>query len=410
MKIQKNNYYIENRNLIDSDKILFNTNLIFKYKENIIKDFNFSYWICDTFDIYYPLNENKKEPYLIYSLFDKMEINILRISDKKSIKTLSGPSNYIEKVKNFFNENDKHNYLLSSDWDYIIFVWDLDNNFEKKHMIVPGYSNYIYSFLIYFKLNYIITSTVGHTQGLDFIKIYSLVNGEFIRNILGTDNNDTLYCLIWEKEENESYIIACCYEKISIYNLLNNELYSNLSTNIESSCGDYYFSGFISYDNKYLYTSSNHGFINIWNLYEKTLVKSIKIKDCSFFKIIPCSIYVNYYKDKEDSKYYKNINNNILVCDKDNKGFFTINIIFRKEIEYNDCTNKINNIDNEEDIYYKYQINNFIKNKDNRPIKVIKKIIHPIYGDSILCSSEDQTIDLWTNNPPLIINIFEEKK
>lgn len=407
MKLHKNNHYIENLNLNDSDKMLFKNMPNIKYKENITNDFNYSYWICDSFDVYYPLSENKKEIYLIYSIFDKKEINILRISDKKNIKSLSGHSNYIDKVKNFYNEKDNHNYLLSSDWNYTLFVWDLDNNYELKHKIITLYTNYLYSFLIYFKLDYIITSTVGHADQIDYIKIYSFKSGDLVRNLINSDINDTLYCLIWEKEKDENYLVACCYEKISIYNLINGVLYCNLSTIVEESCGDYYFSGFISYDNKYLFTSSNEGYINIWNLIERNLFKSIKLPLSSLFKIIPWAIYIDYYKDKDDLKFYKNINNYILVCDKNKFGILNLNIIFRNEIDYNQITNKIENLD--EEIFYKYQIINLTKYKDNQPIKMIKKIYHPIYKESILCSDENKNINLFINNPPINVDIFNNK-
>jgi len=407
MNLQKKNHYIENLETKDSDKLIFKNKPNIKYRENIINNFNYSYWICDTFDVYCPANEkNKKELYLIYSIFEKMEINIIRISDKKEVKSLSGHSNYIDKVKNFYNEKDNHNYLLSSDWNFTLFVWDLDNNYTIKYKIVTGYTNYLYSFLLYFKLDYIISSTVGHEEEIDFIKIFSFKNGHIIKEIANSDANDTLYCLIWEKEKDESYIIALCYEKISIYNLTNFLLYCDLSVGVQQSCGDYYFSGFISYNNKYLYTSSNEGYINIWDLYQKNLVKSIQLQNSSLFKIIPWSVYVNYSRDKDDLKLYKNINNEILICDKNKCGILDINIIFRNEIDYNDVTNKI--IDLDEDVYYKYQVNSLSKNKEKEPIKMIKKIKHPIYQDSFLCSGESKNIDLWVNNPPLIINLFNK--
>ena len=408
--MHKNNHYIINKSTEDSDKLLFDIIPNIIYKETIINNFNHSYWICDSFDIYYPIKENKLEPYLIYVPLYEKEINILKIRDKKIVAKLTGSSNYIEKVKNFYNEKDKHNYLLSSDWDFSVLIWDLDNNYELKHKLAPGYSNYIYSFLICFKFDYVITSTVGHTPGKDHIKIFLFKEGTLLKSILDSDNVDTLYLILWEKEkkEEETYIIALCYEKVSIYNLLSNDLYCELSTNVQESCGDYYFSGFVSYDNKYLYTSSDEGYINIWDLYQKILVKTIKLKDSSLFKIIPWCVYINHYIDKEDSKFYKNINNYILVCDKNKKGIINLNVIFKKEIDYNDCTNKINDISEEE--FYSYQINSFNKSKDNQAIKSIKKIIHPIYGNSILCSDENNCINLWTNTPPIIIDIFKKEK
>ena len=296
MECLKKNHYVE-------DKTLFNNQPNFQFKENIVSDFNYSYWICDTFDIYYPSND-KIEPYLAYSSFYKMGIKIVKITNKKSIKTLSEPSNYIEKIKISYDEKSENNYLLASDWDFMVYIWNLDDNYKFLFKITTGYTNYIYSLFIYFKLEYIITSTVGHVINVDYIKIFSLKDGKLINNIKNSELNDTLDCLIWEKEEKDIYIVACCYQKIEIYNILTGELYGNLATEINDSCGDYYFSGFIANDNKHLFTSSYEGFINIWDLYEKKLIKTIKFSS-SFFKIILGQYILTIQKIKKMINYMK---------------------------------------------------------------------------------------------------------
>ena len=401
MKCPKMNHFIENKNNNDSDKILFNNQPNFQFKQNIVSDFNYSYWICETFDIYYPSKNDKNEPYLVYAPQIKKEIEIIKISNQKLIKTLIEPSNFIEKVNIFYNEKNNNNYLLGTDWDYIVYVWNLDDDYKFLFKINTFYTNYIYSFLIYFKLDYIITSSFGNANNFDYIKIFSLKDGALLKNINNSDLNNTLECLIWEKEENDIYIVACCYEKIEIYNIINGELYANLETEQKDSCGDYYYSGFISNNNKYLFTTSSEGFINIWNLYEKNLVKSVKFNS-SFYKIIPWSIYVDYFKDKEDSKLYENLNNYMLVCDKLNNGVKVINFIFRKELENINDKNNPNS-----EMFYKHEIISFYENIEKSPIKNVKKFKHPIYGESLLTSNEDTNINLWINNPPLIIDIFK---
>ena len=401
MKCPKMNHFIENKNNNDSDKILFNNQPNFQFKQNIVSDFNYSYWICETFDTYYPSKNDKNEPYLVYAPQIKKEIEIIKISNQKLIKTLIEPSNFIEKVNIFYNEKNNNNYLLATDWDYIVYVWNLDDNYKFMFKINTFYTNYIYSFLIYFKLDYIITSSFGNANNFDYIKIFSLKDGSLLKNINNSDLNNTLVCLIWEKEENDIYIVACCYEKIEIYNIINGELYANLETEQKDSCGDYYYSGFISNNNKYLFATSSEGFINIWNLYDKNLVKSVKFNS-SFYKIIPWSIYVDYFKDKEDSKLYENLNNYMLVCDKLNNGVKVINFIFRKELENINDKNNPNS-----EMFYKHEIISFYENIEKNPIKNVKKFKHPIYGESLLTSNEDTNINLWINNPPLIIDIFK---
>ena len=58
-------------------------------------------------------------------------------------------------------------------------------------------------------------------------KIYSLNNGEFIRDIKNTSDVDIYYLLSWyNKIDKNFYIIQLANRKIIISNLLNDELYS----------------------------------------------------------------------------------------------------------------------------------------------------------------------------------------
>ena len=409
MKIYKNDDYVDNKDWFNADKFLFKSSPLLRFKENIINDYNYSYWLCDDFDIYYINEDGKNEPYLVYSPFnEKFVINIVRIRDKKLFKELKGHAQYVSLVKYSYNNVENKNYLVSSDWNFIVILWDLDR-YEMKFTIDPKYTSYIYSITINFSLNYIITSTVGNKQQQDYIKIYSLKDGSYVQSLDNTDTIDIFYLINWEKEKNnkqEIYLVVCCYEKISIFNLFNYQLYGELNTPFQQSCGDYYFCGFISNDNKYLYTSSNEGYINIWDLYQKVLVHSIKLKNSNLYKIIPWSIYVHYIIDNDDSILYKESDNYILVSDKHNNGIYLIKIIFREEAEYNDSNNEIKIISDE--IFYKSEILNFISTKSKEPLKNLKKLNHTFYGDSLLISYQNSLIDLFVNeSSTLFIDIFD---
>ena len=70
------------------ESIIYNSKPNLRYKENIINDFKYSYCIFDNYDIYYKY-ENKVEVFLVYGKQDN-NINIIRLEDKKLIKTLKG--------------------------------------------------------------------------------------------------------------------------------------------------------------------------------------------------------------------------------------------------------------------------------------------------------------------------------
>ena len=390
----------ENNSTIENNNTLLKEKPNFKYKENLVKDMNFSYWICETFDIYYP-KENIKEPHLVYPINNDSQINIIRIKDKKLVKSLKGQDNFFELLKIFNNKENQHNYLISSDWDKIVFIWDLDDDYKLLHTIKTLYTNYIYSFQLVFKHNYIITSTVGLNNETDYSKVFLLTNGEFLRNIANTNEIETLFTLIWQKNFDEYYYIELCYEKIIIYNLVNDEIYSVLETHIEDSCGVYYLNAFISNNNKYLFCSSKEGHIIIWDLFKKTLIKSFQFDDSSFYTIIPCYFEISNYYDDEDNKNFQKSVYYILVADKNKKCFSCLCVKFKQEFEIIYYKHTINKIGEEEfdeyNLVTKYQYN-------ETNIKCMKIFLHPVYNESILSCDEEGNIDLWENTKSFKIN------
>ena len=386
------NYVNNNKNNINNDNINNNTlsyysfnsfylidsnfkNPNLRYKENIINDFLSSYWICETFDIYYPMkNSNGKiEPYIIYPCSKNNDINILRIRDNKSIKSLKGHGKSVYIVKYFYCEKKRLHYLLSAEYDGIVLVWNL-NTFTIIHTINTEYKGSINSFLIIFNYDYILTSTDGANSIKDSTKIYSLFSGKFVKIIPNSYKNETLYMINWIN--NKDYIIELCCEEIILYELLNGKIY-HLFKDDKINCK--YYSGFISNENKYLYTCSSKGDINIWDLYNKKKIFTITIKNGELFKILSWSIEKNKLNNK--------IHNYILVTDKKNEGIYCVYINFKKE-----------NIDKNNNNNFDINYNIFTLYKNGKVIKSIKKIIHSKYGESLLSSSNDKSIDLWINN------------
>ena len=110
------------------------------------------------------------------------------------------------------------------------------------------------------------------------------------------------------------------------------------------------------------------------------------IENSSFLKILLWSTEI--INNTPDSKEIKNekIYNYILVSDKKKKGFFCINISFdRKTINNMKVDNNFN-----AKVYSFYA--------RDITIKCIRKIIHPIYGECLISSGDDNNIDLWINN------------
>ena len=127
-------------------------------------------------------------------------------------------------------------------------------------------------------------------------------------------------------------------------------VYSELSQEPETD----HFSGFIynkeNYD--YLCSSSSNGCINIWDLYNKKISKIINTNNWKLAHII-----------QWNDKY-------IIVADVNNKSFKII------DLEKNKVTSDIGG-------------------QHTDKVVSIKKIYHPIYGESLLSASQDKTIKLW---------------
>jgi len=289
----------------------------------------------------------------------KMMINDGELLYNKKILSLQGHNNTITIIRYFINIKNKNEYLISADKNKNVIIWDITNNYNLLYNINSNYGNDIYSCLLLFSdgdnnNNYIITSTKNISNDMDnsSTKIYSLNDGKFIKYINNSNRYGVYYLLSWYNiKDKKYYIIEFVNNKIVINNLLEDKLYCELTQDPE----DKYYSGFIkNKDNKdYLYSSSNNGYINIWDLYNKNSIKKININKCKLNNII-----------EWNDKY-------IIVADFGNKSF------------------KI--IDNET-----FKLISDIKGVHKKGVKSIKKIYHPIYGESLLSSDQEGIIKLWS--------------
>ena len=147
-----------------------------------------------------------------------------------------------------------------------------------------------------------------------------------------------------------------------INNLLEDELYSELIQEPE----DNHLSGFIynRNNNDYLCSSSYNGYINIWDLYNKNLFKNIDTNKNSKLNFFNTNEYKLAHIIEWNNKY-------IIVADDNNKSFKIIDIDENKIISD-------------------------IGGQHTDKVNCIKKIYHPIYGESLLSSGQDKYIKLWT--------------
>ena len=330
----------------------FHKSPFFKYKSKIINT-NYNGGANDIFEVYLSYKDNKE--YIASPNNKNSNIDILLLLGNKKIKSLKGHKHNIRTIRYFINYKNNNEYLISADCNKIVIVWDITYNYIIKHNIKTLYYDHINSCLLFFPPNinddYIITSSnsIGNDFEKSATKIFSLNNGEFIKYITNSNNYYICYLLSWNnKKTNKYYLIELAYNNIIVNNLLENELYCQLKNENEG----FHNSGFIfnKGNNDYLCCSSTKGYINIWDLYNKNLFKVIHINGSFLMHII------NW-----NNKY-------IIVSDLEN------------------CSAKIIDL----------ELGQIISNikQDSRVVSV-KKVYHPIYGESLLTAARDYTIKLW---------------
>lgn len=391
--------FINNPNLKEKEKLL---------KIDYVMGFN------DLFEVFCPINNNSNNnQYIIYSN-EKYILNILEIKTQKLMKELKGHINHITQIKYFSNKdsikysikdvnineiikkneeeektkveenneqkkveqnyekkeinknkikedsNNKYNYkeyIISSDMSGFVILWNINNSYNLEYIIETKYQNYIYANLILYNINnynFIITSTLGRFNNkIDFSRLYLLSTGKYFNNIYRTNRNNTTYILPWHnKQNNELYLIEFCRYYISINNIFKEEIYFTFEKK-----NDYnkYYSGFIYIKNEkdYLISCSYNGSIDIWDLFDKKLLKFLNINRARLYSIIKW-------------------NKNYFIAGDFNKGG-----IYIVDLE-------------------SFKIVGLIKNKNIKNIISLKKMNHPIYNESILILNDEGIINLWS--------------
>jgi WD40 repeat protein len=269
-------------------------------------------------------------------------------------------------VRYFIKYKGKNEYLISADTDKNVIVWDITDNFKLLHFIQTEYINHnIYSCYIFFDNwdnNFIFTScglNKYEKNEASYTKMYSLKDGKFEKDIIDSNENNTYYLLVWYHENYKiNYLIECCEGKIIITDFFKNDLYAILNPQ-EFKVLKYY-SGFIyNYEKKngrdFLCCSTSNGCVAIWDLLNINLIYFGKISKFELYNIIQWN------------------ENYALISGGANK---TIKIFDLKKFK---------------------EVKN-IETGHSSNVNCIKKIIHPIFGESLLTSGNDHKIKLWTIN------------
>lgn len=336
------------------DDVMFPANPIFFFKEKIIeKKAACIGYNCD-FEVYYSKEENKM--YVFIGDIHSNDISMISLPENKVVRNLKGHQNLIINIRYFSDVSKEKEYLVSSDYDKKVIVWDIKNDFKLICTITTEFKGYIYSCLMLVKnnANLLIISNVDESAQT---KVYDFQKNVQVSTIPG---KQIFYLIYWyNMKDNNDYVIQCGKGEVSIINLLSGGSYASFSPENKNHIvfGGVLFSKEDS-PNKivdFLLTIGSQGCINIYNLDSKKLVKNIKLNDAHLCNVL-----------------------------RWNEKFMIILNSFGKLLE-------VINLDT-------YEVQSEVCCPEfDREEKFIKKVIHPIYGECLISISPRNTLKLLSN-------------
>ena len=240
---------------------------------------------------------------------------------------------------------------MSADIKNKIILWELSNNFSKKLETNVNCESFIYSLLLIFDSNKIYVALANINDGT---KVFDINNKNNIINIKN-GNFHSYFLEYWYNTKKKKHnIIICGINKILISEFPDNEIYD------EFNSGDKYpyNLGAITFKNKekdLLAVSASYGLIQIYSFEYKEV----------FIKIILDGSFLYSFVKWND--------NYLLI---------------------NDCSNKSILILDMKD---SFQTKKEIKCPEMYFDRFIKKVEHPLYGESILSVGIDWKIRIFIN-------------
>ena len=275
MSINKN----EDNNTQSDEIFKDNPNLKFKKFLNIQNQLCNEITSMDKFD-FFVLNKMAYIAIPDYFCFSSNSLFIFKINPYLNLEkklTLEGHKTNIVMVKTYFDGNNEQNYIITSDYDYLVIIWKVisEKSIIIKRTIATKYNHEIYSALILFypKNIFLLTSADTNMCSTE----YDFITDEFKKNIPGTKSNKTYYVLNYS-----DFIIELCLDKIGIYNLSedNNNICEFISQDIK---GDNRHGNII---NNILFVSNSNGNIILIDLIQKNIKHIINSSNSNFFSLI----------------------------------------------------------------------------------------------------------------------------
>lgn len=386
---RKEDKLIKNRIMKFGDDDEFKNNPNLKFNSYILK---YDKYPGKVAEIFYSFSKNK-----IYIIsIENIILNIYETFDSSNITKILSLQKHKRKIEvvRYAKEPTKDSeYLLSADTN-MIFIWDINNNFDNKYKIdyiCPNKSKLIDSILFFsndiINRDYIFATSSKQTPGMNCYnsdtKMYSLDN-KYIKDLEIIDGY-LYHLLIWNDNINHNYyIVILTILYIAIINILDGKLYwtvmnytGDFDFNLNANKSDHAY--IYKNNNNYYLVDLNYFYVTIWDLYKKCKVKQIKT-DIEIF---------NKKLDKNEKIIYKlkrlvKWNNKYTIVIKKHHSYNPENEYSSLQIIDLEQGKVITKMGNEKD--------------EKEYIRFMKPFIHPIYGESLIAVDKFKGIQLWTIN------------
>ena len=314
-----------------------------KFKIDLSTKAQKSFTIDNVIAVYVGYDGNS---YLAAPISTTFEIEIMNLRDNKIVHSLKGHSAHIYIVRHYFQRKSSTDFLISTSSERKVKVWNLKTyechiTLNKCHT-----GTYLYSALLLFdninNLNYIVTSCPN-----EYMKLWDFDSGKFIREIGST--SDYTYFINYWNNNNINYIINANSSNVKIYGInKSKEIYREFL----APQSTWHMSAFVERMNdiNYLFESDGNGYLRIWNIEKKEIYKSIQASGCNLRGIC-------FWNDR------------FIIAASSDKGF------------------KIFDLENNKNI--------ITIHGHESVLCTVQKIIHPLYGESLISSGIDGNIKLW---------------
>ena len=314
-----------------------------KFKIDLSTKAQKSFTIDNVIAVYVGYDGNS---YLAAPISTTFEIEIMNLKDSKIVHSLKGHSAHIYIVRHYFQRKSSTDFLISTSSERKVKVWNLKTyechiTLNKCHT-----GTYLYSALLLFdninNLNYIVTSCPN-----EYMKLWDFDSGKFIREIGST--SDYTYFINYWNNNNINYIINANSSNVKIYGInKSKEIYREFLAPQTT----WHMSAFVERMNdiNYLFESDGNGYLRIWNIEKKEIYKSIQASGCNLRGIC-------FWNDR------------FIIAASSDKGF------------------KIFDLENNKNI--------ITIHGHESVLCTVQKIMHPVYGESLISSGIDGNIKLW---------------